>query len=444
MQKEIYSTLNPLFKISAVIIVASLPRTASNKVMRKNLRAMYKAGQALRAQEDASGAPPQAYICGYARTEFGQYRGSLKGYSATQLGAIAIHGALARAQISPHRVDEVFMGNVYQAGLGQNPARQASMLAGLPSYVDAVTVNKVCASGMVAIHQAAQNIWLGNGEVYVAGGMESMTNTLFYSTAANSTDLPINGLQKDGLTDAFHNISMGVFAEKCARDHDITREQQDDFAIRTFEFAKADIEDCARREIVPLGNNVPSAMRDEAIAKADYEKMRRLRPAFLRDDPDATVTAGNASPISDGAAAVVVVRASTAVQMGLTPLAVIVAAADGATSPEDFTIAPSVALPLALQRAKLPLSKIDAFEFNEAFAVVPMANAKRLGLTVEKVNLLGGAVARGHPLGASGARIVMSLIRALEKTNGEYGAAAVCNGGGSASAMILRRIIPAN
>lgn len=388
----------------------------------------------------------EVVIVSAVRTPMGSWGGSLKGFSATQLGAFAIKGALDKINLDPTEVSEVIMGCVLQANLGQAPARQASKFAGLPDSVACTTVNKVCSSGMKAIMQGAQSIMLGDHDVVVAGGMESMSNVPFYNTSqrwgSKYGDVSmIDGLAKDGLTDVYHNYAMGNAAELCATEYNISREEQDAFAIESYKRSQGAINSGKfKEEIVPV--SIPQRKGDPIIMDNDeepfnvkFDRIPTLRPAFVKDG---TVTAANASTMNDGAAAVILMSKEKAEALGLTPLATIVSYADGAQAPEWFTTAPSVALPLAAQKANITLSDIDYFELNEAFSVVGIANTKKMELNPEKVNVNGGAVSLGHPLGCSGARIIVSLIHILKQNNGVYGAAGICNGGGGASAMIIK------
>ncbi|CAA0837001.1 Acetyl-CoA acetyltransferase- cytosolic 1 [Striga hermonthica] len=377
----------------------------------------------------------------------GGFLGSLSSLAATKLGSIAIESALKRANIDPSLVQEVFFGNVLSANLGQAPARQAALGAGIPNTVVCTTVNKVCASGMKATILAAQSIQLGINDVVVAGGMESMSNVPKYLAEARKGsrlghDSLVDGMLKDGLWDAYSDVGMGVCAELCAEHHNITREQQDDYAVQSFERGIAAQEAGAFTwEIVPVevsgGRGRPSTIvdKDEGLGKFDAAKLRKLRPSFK--ETGGTVTAGNASSISDGAAALVLVSGEKALQLGLEVIARISGYADAAHAPELFTTAPSLAIPKAISNAGLEASKIDYYEINEAFAVVALANQKLLGLSTEKVNVNGGAVALGHPLGCSGARILVTLLGVLKQKNGKYGVGGVCNGGGGASALVL-------
>jgi acetyl-CoA C-acetyltransferase len=384
-------------------------------------------------------------IVSYARTPIGSFLGKLSSVPATTLGSIAIKAALDKISLDPNEVDEVLMGNVVQAGTGQAPARQAALGAGISNHTPATTVNKVCASGMKTIMMAAQSIALGDNDVVVAGGMENMSMIPHYVQMRNGQKFGpttlIDGMQKDGLVDAYSQEAMGTCADLCATDHNFTREDQDNFAIQSYTRSKAAWENGKfNDEVVPV--NVPQRRGDDVIVSIDeefsnvrMEKIRSLRPAFSKDG---TVTAGNASTINDGAAALVLMSEEKAQELGLVPLATIVGYADAAQEPKYFTTSPSKALPKALHKAGLSLSDVDYFEFNEAFSVVGLANMKILGLEDKNVNIYGGAVSLGHPLGCSGARIVITLLSVLKQENGSIGAAAICNGGGGASAIVLQ------
>jgi acetyl-CoA C-acetyltransferase len=373
--------------------------------------------------------------------------GSLSTVPATQLGAIAIKGALDKIKLDPNFVDEVLMGNVVQAGNGQAPARQAAIFAGLPNTVACTTVNKVCASGMKAVMQAAQAIMAGDAEIVVAGGMENMSLIPHYVHLRNGVKFGpttmVDGMQKDGLTDAYDNNAMGVSADLCASEYKISREEQDAFAIQSYErSAKAWSAGKFNNEIVPV--EIPQRRgepiifsQDEEYTNVKLDKIPTLTAVFTKDG---TVTAANASTINDGAAALVLMSEEKAKAMGLKPLAYIKSYADAAQEPKWFTTSPAKALPKALDKAGLTVADVDYFEFNEAFAVVGLANAKILGLDNDKVNVNGGAVSLGHPLGCSGARIIVTLINVLEQNNAKVGAAAICNGGGGASAIVIERI----
>jgi acetyl-CoA C-acetyltransferase len=385
-------------------------------------------------------------IVSAVRTPIGSFLGSLSSVSAPQLGATAIKGALGKINLSPEMVDEVLMGNVVQAGTGQAPARQAAIYAGIPDTVPCTTVNKVCASGMKAVMQAAQAIQLGDAEIVVAGGMENMSLIPHYYHARSATKFgPAtleDGMQKDGLVDAYDKNAMGVCADACAVEYNFSREDQDAFAIQSYERSKVAWDSGKfSEEVIPV--NVPQRRGDDLIIDTDQEytsvkmeKIAALRPAFTKDG---TVTAANASTINDGAAALVLMSRSKAQELGLKSLATIKSYADAAQEPKWFTTAPAKALPKALAKADIELDDVDYFEFNEAFSVVGLANMKILGLSDEKVNVNGGAVSLGHPLGCSGARILVTLINVLQQNNAKIGAAAICNGGGGASAMVLER-----
>lgn len=390
----------------------------------------------------------EVVIVSAVRTAMGSWGGSLKDFSATQLGGITIKGALDRIGLNGEEVNEVIMGCVLQANLGQAPARQASKFAGLPDNVIATTVNKVCASGMKAITLAAQAIQLGDAEIVVAGGMESMSNVPFYSPNlrwgnkyGNAT--MIDGLAKDGLTDVYHNYAMGNAAELCATEYKLSREQQDEFAIQSYKKSQASIEAGKfKNEIIPVeipqrGGDVKIFDTDEEPYNVKFEKISSLRPAFVKDG---TVTAANASTMNDGASALVLMSREKAEQLGLKPLAVIRAYADNEQAPEWFTTAPAPAVKKAAEKANISIDSIDFFEFNEAFAAVGLVNCQLLNLPSEKVNVNGGAVSLGHPLGNSGSRIVVTLLNVLEQNNGKIGAAAICNGGGGASAIIIEKL----
>jgi acetyl-CoA C-acetyltransferase len=386
-------------------------------------------------------------IVSRARTPIGSFLGSLSPLSAPELGAAAIKAALEKIKLDPSTVSEVLMGQVVQAGSGQAPARQAAMGAGIPDHVPCTTVNKVCSSGLKAVMQGAQAIALGDADIVVAGGMESMSNIPHYLPMRRGqkfgpTSL-IDGLQKDGLVDVYNQEAMGVFAEKCAAEYGCSREDQDSFAITSYKrSAKAWDEGKFNDEVVPV--SVPQRRGEPLIISQDEEfknvrmdKIPSLRPAFVKDG---TVTAANASTINDGAGAVVLMSEDKAKELGIKPLARIISQADAAQAPEWFTTAPAKALPKALSKAGLALSDIDYFELNEAFSVVGLANMKILELSPDKVNVNGGAVSLGHPLGCSGVRILITLIGVLEQNNGTYGAVGICNGGGGASAMIIERL----
>lgn len=386
-------------------------------------------------------------IVAAARTPIGSFMGALSSVPAPHLGAAAIKGALHKINLDPNLVDEVFMGNVVQAGVGQAPARQAALFAGLSNDVVCTTVNKVCASGMKSIMMGAQAIMAGDAEIVVAGGMENMSSIPHYVHMRNGVKFGpttlMDGMQKDGLVDAYDNNAMGVAADLCASEYKISREEQDAFAIESYErSAKAWEAGKFDSEIVPVA--VPQRKGDPIIVTKDEEftnvkldKIPSLNAVFTKDG---TVTAANASTINDGAAAVILMSEDKAKAMGLTPLAYIKSYADAAHEPKWFTTAPAKAVNKALSKANLELSNVDYFEFNEAFAVVGLANAKILGLNTSNINVNGGAVSLGHPLGCSGARIVVTLLNVLKQNNAKTGVAAICNGGGGASAIIIENI----
>jgi acetyl-CoA C-acetyltransferase len=388
----------------------------------------------------------EVVIVSAARTPIGSFLGNLSTVPATKLGSIAIEGALKKINLKPELVNEVLMGNVVQAGVGQAPARQASLGAGIPDTVPCTTINKVCASGMKAVMQAAQSIMLGHSNIIVAGGMENMSMIPHYLHLRNGNKFGpatmIDGMQKDGLVDAYDHNAMGASADLCAKEHKFSREEQDAYAIQSYErSAKAWKEGKFDNEVVPV--EVPQRKGDPVIVKEDeefknvnVEKISSLRPAFSKDG---TVTAANASTINDGAAAIVLMSREKANELGLKVLASIKGFADAAQEPKWFTTSPSKALPKALDNAGIKKEDVDFFEFNEAFAVVGLANIKLLGLSDKNTNVNGGAVSLGHPLGCSGARIIITLLNVLEQNNAKTGAAAVCNGGGGASAIIIQR-----
>ncbi len=387
----------------------------------------------------------EVVIVSAVRTPMGSFGGSLKDLSATKLGAIAIKGALAKAGIKPEQVQDVLMGCVIQANLGQAPARQAAKFAGLPNEVNCTTVNKVCASGMKAIAQAAQSIALGDADIVVAGGMESMSNVPFYVDSLRwgnkygHTQM-IDGLAKDGLTDVYDGKAMGNAAELCARECGISREEQDAFAIESYKRSQAAWEKgLFANEIVPV--EIPQRKGDPIVFSKDeepynvkFEKIPSLNPAFQKDG---TVTAANASTMNDGAAAMVLMSAEKARELGIKPIARIRSYADAEQAPEWFTTTPSLAVPKAVAKAGLKMEDIQYWELNEAFAVVGIENSRRMKLDPSRVNVHGGAVSLGHPLGASGARILVTLINVLKANNATLGAAGICNGGGGASAMVI-------
>ncbi|CAM4029398.1 acetyl-CoA C-acyltransferase [Gillisia hiemivivida] len=388
----------------------------------------------------------EVVIVSAARTPIGSFLGGLSTVSATKLGSIAIQGALNKIGLKPEMVEEVLMGNVVQAGVGQAPARQAALGAGIPDTVPCTTINKVCASGMKAVMQGAQAIMLGDADIIVAGGMENMSLIPHYMHLRSGHKFGpatmIDGMQKDGLVDAYDHNAMGTCADLCATEHNFSREDQDAFAVQSYErSAKAWKDGKYDNEVVPV--EVPQRKGDPIVIKEDEEfknvrmdKISSLRPAFSKDG---TVTAANASTINDGAGAVVLMSREKADELGLKVLASIKSFADAAHEPKWFTTAPSKALPKALAKAGISQDDVDFFEFNEAFAVVGLANMKILGLTDKNTNVNGGAVSLGHPLGCSGVRIIITLLNVLEQNNAKTGAAAICNGGGGASAIVIQR-----
>lgn len=388
----------------------------------------------------------EVVIVSAARTPIGSFLGALSTIPAPKLGAIAIKGALNKIHLDPSLVQEVIMGHVVQAGAGQAPARQAAIYAGIPNTVPCTTVNKVCASGMKSVMQAAQAIALGDADIIVAGGMENMSMIPHYYHARTGTKFgPAtmeDGMQKDGLVDAYDNNAMGVCADACATEYKFSREDQDAFAIQSYKRSAAAWEAGKfDNEVVPV--EVPQRRGDAIVVSKDEEftnvkidKIPALRPAFTKDG---TVTAANASTINDGAGAMVLMSKKKALELGLKPLATITGYADAAQEPEWFTTAPAKALPKALNKAGISLNDVDYFEFNEAFSVVGLANMKILGLNDTNVNVNGGAVSLGHPLGCSGVRILITLLNVLEQNNAKIGAAAICNGGGGASAVVIER-----
>ena len=390
----------------------------------------------------------EIYILSAVRTPMGSFGGSLKSLSATQLGAIAIKEAISRAGIKPADVQDVLMGCVLQANLGQAPARQAAKFAGLPDEVNCTTINKVCASGMKAIALAAQSIALGDADIVVAGGMESMSNVPFYAENmrwgnkyGNTT--MVDGLAKDGLTDVYDGKAMGNAAELCAKECGISREEQDAFAVQSYQRSQAAWEKGSfKEEVVPV--EIPQRKgspiivdKDEEPYNVKFDKIASLNPAFIKDG---TVTAANASTMNDGAAALVLMSMEKASELGLKSIARIVSYADAEQAPEWFTTTPSLAVPKAVKKAGLGMEDISYWELNEAFAVVGIENTKRMKLDPAKVNVNGGAVSLGHPLGASGARILVTLLHILKQNNSRYGAAGICNGGGGASAMVIEKL----
>ena len=389
----------------------------------------------------------EVYIVSAVRTPMGSFMGSLSSVSATDLGAVAIRGALTQANLSSEMIDEVFMGNVLQAGVGQAPARQSALKAGIGKNVPCTTINKVCASGMKSIMLAAQSILCGDNHIVVAGGMENMSQTPHYMHARTGTKFGntnlLDGITKDGLLDVYNNVPMGNCAELCAKEHGITREDQDAFAITSYTRAQEAWEKgWFNDEIVP----VPVPQRkgepiliseDEEYKNVKIDKISTLRPAF---DKEGTITAANASTLNDGASALVLASKEALEKYNLKPIAKICAYADASTDPEWFTTAPSLAVPKALKKAGLTNEQVDFWELNQAFSVVGIANTKLLGLDPQRVDVHGGAVALGHPLGNSGSRIVVTLLNVLKKHNGKIGGAGICNGGGGASAMIVELV----
>ena len=390
----------------------------------------------------------EVYIISAVRTPMGSFGGSLKGLTATQLGAVAIRGALEKAGVKPELVNDVLMGCVIQSNLGQAPARQAAKFAGLPNEVNCTTVNKVCASGMKAIAQATQSIRLGDADIVIAGGMESMSNVPYYTDTMRwgnkygNVNL-IDGLAKDGLTDVYDGKAMGNTAEFCAAICGISRQEQDAFAIESYKRSQAAITSGKfENEIVPV--EIPQRKGDPIIFEKDeepfnvkFDKIPELKGAFAKEG---TVTAANASTMNDGAAALVLMSREKADELGLKPIAKIIGYADAEQAPEWFTTTPSVAVPKAVAKAGLKMEDIEYWELNEAFAVVGIENSKRMKLDPAKVNVNGGAVSLGHPLGCSGARIIVTLINVLKQNNAKYGAAGICNGGGGASAMVIENM----
>ncbi len=390
----------------------------------------------------------EVYIVAAVRTPIGSFGGSLSSVSATALGGIAIKGALEKAGLSKESIDEVIMGSVIQAGLGQAPARQAAKAAGLPDKVICTTINKVCASGMKSIAIAAQNIMLGDANIIIAGGMESMSNVPFYNTTQRwgnkYGDIVMHdGLAKDGLVDVYDKVAMGNFADACATKYNVSREAQDAFAVNSYKKAQQAMENgWFKDEIIPV--EIPQKKgaaivvdKDEEPLKVNFDKLAQLNTAFSKEG---TVTAANASTMNDGAAAVVLMSATKAKELGIQPIAIIKGFADAEQDPKWFTTSPALALPKALTKANVQINEIDFFEFNEAFSVVGIVNTEILKIDPNKVNVHGGAVALGHPLGCSGARIIVSLVHILKKNKAKKGAAAICNGGGGASAMVIELV----
>ena len=390
----------------------------------------------------------EVFIVSAVRTPIGSFLGSLSSIPAPKLGATAIKGALEKINLDPKLVQEVYMGNVLQAGEGQAPARQAALFAGLSNETPSTTINKVCASGMKAVMMAAQSIKSGDQEIIVAGGMENMSQVPHYYNARTATKLGDvkmqDGMLVDGLTDVYNKVHMGVCAEKCAAEYQFSREDQDNFAIQSYKrSAEAWEAGKFKEEVVPVeipqrkGEPIIFA-EDEEYKSVNFDRISTLPTVFQKEN--GTVTAANASTLNDGASALVLMSKEKMEELGLKPLAKIVSYADAAHEPEWFTTAPAKALPIAVKKANLDISDIDFFEFNEAFSVVGLANNKILGLDDSKVNVNGGAVSLGHPLGSSGSRIIVTLINVLKQNNAKYGAAAICNGGGGASAIVIENI----
>jgi acetyl-CoA C-acetyltransferase len=390
----------------------------------------------------------EVFIVSVARTPIGAFGGSLSSLSATQLGSIAIKSALQKANIKPESVDEVYMGNVLQAGLGQAPVTQAMLGAGIPNTVPSTTVNKVCASGSKAIMLAAESIMLGINDIVVAGGMESMSNVPYYlDKARNGYRLGhgqvIDGIVKDGLWDVYKDFHMGNAGEICAREYKITREDQDNFAIESYtRAAKAYEKNAFADEITPVeipvrGKDPIIVSKDEEYTKVNFDKLKTLKSAF---EKDGTITAANASKLNDGASALVLMSGDKVKELGITPLAQVLGFADAAQAPEWFTTTPSLAIPKALKMAGIELKDVDFFELNEAFSVVGLVNIEILKLDPKKVNVYGGAVALGHPLGSSGSRIVATLTSVLKNEGGKIGVTGICNGGGGASAIVIKKV----
>jgi acetyl-CoA C-acetyltransferase len=386
------------------------------------------------------------YIISAKRTPIGGFQGSLSGLSAIELGSLAIKETYTCAVIDPKAICSVYMGNVLSANLGQSPARQASLFAGIPDNIDCTTVNKVCAAGMKATILGAQQIQLGLEDLAIVGGMESMSNAPHYASLRKATKVGdsvfVDGLLKDGLIDAYHKIHMGNIAELSVTKYGLTREQQDEYAIRSYAKAnEATVKGKFKNEIIPIkiiNNNKESILQeDEDIYKVIPEKVSKLKSTFVKNG---TITAANASNLNDGAAAILLASKEAVEKYNLKPLAKILSYADAAQEPEAYATSPSVAIPKALQRANLSLGDIDFIELNEAYSAVILANQKILGFDINKVNVYGGAIAMGHPLGASGARIICTLVSVLNQEFGKYGVASICNGGGGASAIVIENI----
>jgi acetyl-CoA C-acetyltransferase len=389
----------------------------------------------------------EVFIVAAGRTPLGSFGGAFASVSATKLGAAAIQGVIRKINLAETEVNEVIMGCVLQANLGQNPARQAAKFAGLPDGVNCTTVNKVCASGMKAIMQGAQAIMLGDADVVVAGGMENMSQVPFYSDTMRwgnkyGNVSMIDGLAKDGLTDVYHNYAMGVAADMCAKECNISREDQDAFAIASYKrsaaaWAAGKFQDEVIPVTVSTRKGEVTISEDEEYKNVNFDKVPGLRPAFTKDG---SVTAANASTMNDGAAAVILMSREKMEALGLKPIAKISGYADAEQAPEWFTTTPSLALPKAVAKANLEMSQLDFVELNEAFSVVGIVNMQKMGLSADRVNVNGGAVSIGHPLGCSGARIIVTLAHVLQQNQGRYGGAGICNGGGGASAMVIERM----
>lgn len=388
----------------------------------------------------------EVFIVSSVRTPIGSFNGALSGVPATRLGAVVIKAALERANVKPDQVNEVYMGNVISANLGQAPANQASLGAGIPDTVPCTTVNKVCASGMKAIMLGAQSIMLGDNDIVVAGGMENMSAVPYYlDKARNGYKLGhgtlTDGIIRDGLWDPYHDYHMGNAAELCAKEYNISREEQDAYATESYKRAAAAWQEgLFNAEVVPVevpGKQVVTVTEDEDYKKVIFEKIPSLKPSFQKDG---TITAANASNINDGAAAVVLVSGEKVKELGLKPLAKIISFADASQAPEWFTTTPVKAIQKALDKAGKKISDVDYMEVNEAFSVVPIANARDLGISLDKVNIWGGGVSMGHPIGCSGARIVTTLNSILHNKNATLGVAGICNGGGGASAIVIERV----
>ncbi|MEX2567076.1 MAG: acetyl-CoA C-acyltransferase [Cyclobacteriaceae bacterium] len=390
----------------------------------------------------------EVYIVSAARTPIGSFGGSLSSISAVELGSFAIKGAIEKSKVPLEAIDEVYMGNVLSANLGQAPARQAALNAGLGHHIPCTTINKVCSSGLKAIMLAAQSILCGHQQIMIAGGMESMSNVPYYLPKARfgykfGNGTLVDGLAKDGLHEVYYDFPMGNCAENTSKHHQISREEQDEYAISSYKKAGIAWEKgWFEKEIVPVEvkdkkGNSTIIREDEEFQRVDFDKIPFLKPVFLKEG---TVTAANASTINDGAAAVLLMSKEKARELGVKPLAVIKGFADAAQDPVWFTTAPSLAIPKALRQAEMDIGDVDFFEINEAFSVVAIANQRALSIPMEKLNVFGGAVALGHPLGCSGARILTTLCSVLKKNKGKFGVAGICNGGGGASAMVIEML----